>query len=197
MSTPMLHRRWAILGGAIALVLMAVTVALVRNGFRASRVPAGPRPAEAPPPGAPASADLAYRSPRGFEILIPAGFGHTVPQTGDVVLAITRSDGAAAFVVATKDDGKNLDTLVGRIRRRILHRNRSYRFGSAGSVRPAGGTSVAFSYEATENGSPLRGRLVLVRGKSGLFQIVFSCPANGYPAVESIFDRILASFRAS
>jgi hypothetical protein len=138
-----------------------------------------------------AEADVLYRSPHGYSILIPKGYSYTTFASGPMSLVAIKNKSDIA--VAEEASAEPLDKAVEEISFYLTRKNATYSFSTPESFQPGRIPGICLEIQVTKNDNLVKGLLFLFKSDGQVFQVMCSCPAAVFEENKGQFESIIAS----
>jgi hypothetical protein len=138
-----------------------------------------------------AEADVLYRSPHGYSILIPKGYSYTTFSAVPISLVAIKDKSDIA--VAEEASAEPLDKAVEEVSLYLTRKNATYSFSTPDSFQTGKIPGICLEMQVTKNDKLVKGLLFLFKSDGQLFQVMCSCPAAVFQDNKGQFESVIAS----
>lgn len=139
-----------------------------------------------------AEADLVYRSPHGYSILVPKGYAYTHFASGPVSLTVFK-DNSTVVVSKLPTISDPLDKTAQDTCRYLKQKNSTYSFSAPESVQVGKTPAIRLTAQVTKESVLIEGVLLFFKNDGQLFQVICSCPEAVFQENKNQFESIIAS----
>ncbi len=192
-----LHRKWWVL--LVVLIFLALAGSETYKGFHqisAQRIPSNNELANALSNGSIASDELLFKSPDGYQILIPKGLTYASSSSVVSLIATNRnSDQKTSFTIVVMKQAlvKDVDSLVKDLIQIGAKADppKTYVFEGKGK-----NTDQRRGYlETSKNGVLMRTDLLLVQQEKSMYRVAISIPKDNFEREQAEIEKVLGSFK--
>jgi len=138
-----------------------------------------------------AEADLVYRSPHGYSILVPKGYRYTHFASGGVSLTAVNDE--CAVVVGRQPCSDPLDKIVEDTCRSLKQRNSTYSFSAPESVKIGKTPAIRVTAQVTKENILVQSICLYFKNDGKVFQVMCSCQAAMFEKNRNQLESIIAS----
>ncbi|MBI2438859.1 MAG: DcrB-related protein [Lentisphaerae bacterium] len=186
------RKKWVAVAGAFMILYSVVEIGLAYRELTRKRVPSRAELEEAiQANNTLAQADLLYRSPHGYSILVPKGYAYTHFTSGSLSLTATRD--TSAIIVARQPCHDALEQMVADTCRYLQKKNPTYAFSDQQSIRIGEIPAIRLGVLVTKEDIPVQSVFLFFKRGNELFQIMCTCPARQYAQDRKQFEGIINS----
>ena len=138
-----------------------------------------------------AEADLVFRSPVGYSILVPKGYAYTSFASGP--FSLTAIKDKSAIVVGQQPCSDPLDSTVQDVCRYLKKKNPTYSFSTPVSVQIGKTPAIRLEAQVTKENVLVKAFILYFKKDGQLFQLMCSCPAAMFQENTNQFENVIAS----
>jgi hypothetical protein len=138
-----------------------------------------------------AEADLVFRSPAGYSILVPKGYAYTSFASGP--FSLTEIKDQSAIVVGQQPCSDSLDSTVQDVCSYLKRKNPTYSFSTPVSVQIGTTPAIRLEAQVTKENGLVKCYILFFKKDGQLFQLLCSSPAAMFQDNTNQFETVIAS----